>query len=129
MPQPVLQALVLADHIYVDPDTQKKTIIGTFNTIWSNQFPNQLNKSTFAYVSLTEVQGKIPLQLRYVDLQDNKLLIKLDFEVESSDPLTSIELIFAVPPFPMPQEGVFAFEVVYDDVSIGSLRVLAKKKA
>ena len=33
MPRPLLQALLVADHVYQDKDTGKKVIAGTFNSL------------------------------------------------------------------------------------------------
>ena len=34
MPKPLLQALILADHVYQDAQTGKKVIAGTFNQLF-----------------------------------------------------------------------------------------------
>ncbi|MDA0836111.1 MAG: hypothetical protein O3A29_22800 [Planctomycetota bacterium] len=124
MTPPVLQALVLADQIYVDRETGKKVIAGTFNALISAKFPSQFERKTWAYICLTEVSGKTDIVLRYVDLDDNSVLLESpSMEVNAASPLHSVEVITEIPPFPMPKPGTYAFEVYTGDDLLGSLRV------
>lgn len=126
---PKLQAIVLADRIYTEQHTGKKIIAGTFNTLSSPEFPCDYHTTTFAYICATNVRGRAPMHLRYVDLKTNEILFRSgQFELSSKDPLASIELIVEVPPFPMPHPGVFVFEVVSREEPIGSYRILVNKR-
>ena len=136
MPKPVLQALVLAEHVYQDKATGKMIIAGTFNRLFvhrrdapsdnapklgqepgqqSGQTPGQepgqgpasqpgqpqpaegFHKidprsvsrvgSPWAYVSLTEIRGTVPLELRYVDLNDNVIMLRAEFVATATNPL------------------------------------------
>jgi hypothetical protein len=122
---PVLQALVLADQIYVDKLTGKKVIAGTFNTLWAPEFPAQFPRETWAYICMTEVRGRLSVVLKYVDLLDNSVLMETNaITVDSGgDPLASVELAVVVPGFPMPRAGTYAFELYSGDRLLGALRV------
>lgn len=127
--KPVLQALVLADHIYIDSKTGKKIIAGTFNHLSSAQFPSQFSRSTFAFISFTEVRGDTSIVLRYVDLASGDILLELkDLQVRSNDPLATVEMVVEVPRFPMPHEGVFAFEVLAGEEMLGFLRIFVSNR-
>ena len=127
--KPILQALVLADHVYTDKHSGKKVIAGTFNHLSASQFPAQFSRSTWAFICLTDVQGKVEVNLRYVDLSTNELLMETKaITVTSRDPLASPELMVEVPPFPMPHEGVYAFEVHVGGEMLGSVRVQVSKR-
>ena len=160
MPRPVLQALVLADHVYKDAFTGKMVIAGTFNRLCvgkskppeEKQSPSQQGEnapqqqgenapqqpggprklkaheisrvgSTAAYISLTEVRGMVPLELRYVDLADNRTVLRVEFAVRSDDPLSTIEAVIPIPPMLAPHVGVFALELLSDNEPVGSHRV------
>lgn len=126
--KPVLQALVLADQVYTDAVTKKKIIAGTFNHLWAGEFPTTFERKTYAFICVTEVYGKVPIVLRYVDLYSNEVLMESPrVEVRADDPTESVEMVFPVPPFPMPREGVFAFEVHAGGEVLGSLRIKASK--
>ncbi|MBI1903827.1 MAG: hypothetical protein HYS13_22210 [Planctomycetia bacterium] len=121
--KPILQALVLADHVYVDAHTGKKIIAGTFNRLSAAKLPDDFDRSTYVFVSLTEVHGRTPLELRYVDLATQDVLMQTNVTVESDDPLQTHEIVQEVPPFPMPHEGEYSFEVLWNGELLGSLRV------
>jgi hypothetical protein len=149
VPKPVLQALVLADHVYQDKFTGKMVIAGTFNRVVfvrrqpgheaqppaepaSPDAPRVLQPyevsragSPFAYVSLTEVHGTIPLELRYVDLNDNVVLLRTEFSVRSESPLNTVEVMVQLPPLPTLHPGVFVLELLSGNEPLGSHRVTA----
>lgn len=126
--EPVLQALVLADQIYADAGSGKKVIAGTFNQLRATQFPAMFSRTTHAFICLTDIQGTVELVLRYVDLRTNEVLMESPgVSVSSDDPLKSVEIVAEVPPFPMPHEGTFAFELHAGGTLLGSLRILVSK--
>jgi hypothetical protein len=126
--QPVLQALVLADQVYVDARTGTKVIAGTFNRLWGRRFPTTYGRTSFAFMCLTEVHGRVELRLVYRDLSDNRELMAVkNLAVQAQDPLVSIEIMVEIPPFPMPHAGAFAFEVHCGDEVLGSLRVMVSQ--
>lgn len=120
---PRLQALVLADHIYQDAATGKKVVAGTFNRLWAETFPTQFGRPTFAYVSLTEIRGKVTVSLRYVDNQDLSVLMETKLAIEGDDPLETLEVGIPVPGFPMPHPGSYSFELHANGEKLGSMRV------
>lgn len=125
---PTLQALVLADQIYVDTRTGKKVIAGTFSCLWAREFPTKYHAPTWAFVCLTNVQGDCTLTLRYVDLATNSVLLEgAPACITSEDRLATQELVIEVPTFPMPHAGVYAFEVYAGDNLLGSLRIMVKQ--
>ena len=122
--KPILQSLVLADEIYVDERTKKKVIAGTFNQLWTQKFPAAFSRTTKAYLALTNCRGVQKLKIRYVDLQDESVLTETsEIKITSNDPLQVQELIMEVPPFPMPHEGRYAFEVYVDGDRLGCVRI------
>ena len=99
-------------------------IAGTFNALISAKFPSQFERKTWAYICLTEVAGETDIILRYVDLDDNSVLLESPpLEVKAASPLHSVEVITEIPPFPMPKPGTYAFEVYSHGDMLGSLRV------
>jgi hypothetical protein len=138
--KPVLQAILLADHIYEDRTTGKKIIAGTFNRLFFKRqvirsevgsggekrlhIPGGMQAgSPYAYVSLTEVRGAIHCVLRYVDLEDDRSLLRCEFEVQNDDPLKSVEIIVPMPPLPTGKAGIHALELLCDGEPIGALRI------
>jgi hypothetical protein len=144
--KPVLQALVVADHVYEDKSTGKKIIAGTFNQVVFNSplvagaaragggSPSTIHGgrhagSPYAYISLTDIHTSARLVLRFVYLGDNPhvAIFQTAVEVRSPDPLQTVELVAALPPLPINREGVYAFEILCDDELLGSFRIVSKE--
>lgn len=81
--------------------------------------------SPHVYISLTGVRDSVPLELRYIDLSDNKVLLALPFTVNCKNPLETIELSLVVPPLPILHAGVYALELLSNAELLGSLRITA----
>lgn len=131
MEEPTLQALVLADHVHTDRGTGKRTICGPFNAIAADTFGEgvTLGFMPWAYVVLTGLNGEYDLLLRYVDLKDNRLLMRSPvFRVKSEDPLQNVDLAIQIPNLPLLHPGVCALELCWNEQLIGSIRIPVIKK-
>lgn len=127
---PVLQALVIADHIYTDHSTGKRIICGTFSKIFSSKFPKETSFSAFAFILLVDVIGEVVLQLRFVSLDDNEILMESPpMRIRSESPLTPLDIVVQIPPFPLPRAGIYSFECWTDETMIGSVRLQVAKQA
>lgn len=138
--KPVLQAILIAEHVYEDK-SGKRVIAGTFNglVIGNNPGPDIREQeiagrtltvcrvqsgSPFAYLNLTSLHGFTKLTLRYVDLVDNSVLFQANLTLDPpKSPLDTIELTVPLPKLPTPHEGTFALEVLSEDEWLGSHRV------
>lgn len=140
--KPVLQAILLADHVYQDVATGKYIVAGIFSSLWlAKNVPAQggvvelgggkkvpyvggmTPGSPFAYISLTGAHGPTSLVLRYVDLLDNSVLFTIDVNFTCNDPLATIELALPLIPIPIPHAGSYALELLCGDEWLGSHRV------
>lgn len=140
MVKPVLQALLLADHVYVDEATKKRVIAGTFNrlvVIPKGLAPTKVSDrgeqrqvllgglqagSPTVYISLTEITKKSEFVLRLVNLEHDKVLIQIEFTISSDDPLATVEV--AVPMPSLPQiPGTYALELLTENEPLGSHRL------
>ena len=142
--KPVLQALVLAEHVYTDK-SGKKIIAGTFNSYSFKRgslveekdvgdgAPVQVIKggmqvgSPYAYISLTDVCNNTELLLQFVNLSKNQVLLQSKINVVCHDRLQTIEIIAPLPQLPCREPGTYAFEVVCEDEVIGSHRVISRE--
>lgn len=143
MIKPVLQALVLAERVYEDKLTGKKIIAGTFNALGYGTTKSEEVEtadgrkarrvaggtnagSPWVYINLTEIHGKIPFTLQYVDLKHHAVLLSMGFAVECSSPLVNAEVIIPLPVLPTPHPGTYALELLSEEYPLGALRVEAK---
>jgi len=140
--KPVLQAMLLADQVYVDKATGKHVIAGTFNHL---RFARAVKPKTVVvdgeerevvprgeragsptvYLSLTEIRGSVDCVLRYVNLELDKVLMELKFKVACADPLRTVEAKIALPPLPN-VAGTHALELLCDDEPVGSHRIIVE---
>lgn len=146
--KPVLQALVLADHVYTDRDSGKKIIAGTFDHILFKPIVELIQEvelpggekqqlipggvhsgSPYAYVSLTDVSAGTELTLQFVNLTKNVILLEKKATVNSKDRLRTVEIVAPLPALPISEAGVYALEVVWEGQILGSHRVVAEKPA
>lgn len=143
--KPVLQALLLADHIYQDRFTGKHVIAGIFSTIWfkadgakprteevggeeRTMIPGGMQVgSPYAYISLTNFEGTESLTLRYVDLADDMPLFEGNLDVTSDGRLKTVEIVAPLPTLPATKAGTFALELVWKDNPLGTYRVLVQE--
>lgn len=142
MIQPRLQALLIADHVYVDAATGKKVVAGIFHRMFfvspkvNQEVIEEAGKvrlkippgghragSPFCYISLTEVRTKEHFVLRYINLENDQALFQAEFDVEHHNPLDTIEVVLPLPLLPAEKEGHFALELLWNDVHLGSHRI------
>jgi hypothetical protein len=151
--KPLLQAMVLADHVYRDGASGKCIIAGTFSTVVIAErnvsevapedrgVPSEIEGerkrisgvvsmagSPYLYVALTEVRGTVPLRIRYVNLGDSTVLLEGSFKITSGDPTSTAEYIFELPPLPI-APGHFSLDLLFEGEILGSWRVVIKRLA
>jgi hypothetical protein len=142
--KPVLQALIVADHIYQDQQTGKKVICGTFNSFRFSRKPpvsevqnpdgtkrtvimgGSQSGSPYAYVSLTDVVEGTKLLLRFVNLSKNEVLFGTEVMVNNVHRLATVELVLPLPRLPIQETGSYALELVCDGGILGSCRITAE---
>ena len=129
MPKPVLQALVIADHIYVDKDTNKRIVAGTFNKVWVPEFPAAYQATIWAYIALTEIRGTTKIDLHFRSLETQELLMKCaGIVITTQNPLETAELAVPIPGLPLPARGVYSLDVFTEDGDLlGGWRITAEK--
>src|SRR3990172_11769489 len=140
MPKPILQAMVLADHVYQDRLTGKHIISGTFTTILFGTAKVALTGegddqrkvtsqpitkagSPYLYLALVEVHGELPLSLKFVDLSDSSVLFEAPFVVTAVDPVAVAEYILPMPELPTTRVGNFSLDLLHNGEILGSWRI------
>jgi len=87
-----------------------------------SQFVGQAGSPSL-YVCLTDIRGSAELELRVVDLNNDKVLLKGELVVKCDDPLIAVEAKITLPMINYPHAGAYSFELLYEDELLGSWRV------
>ena len=144
--KPVLQALLLADHVYQDVHTGKKIIAGTFDTLAVLKHPASEDESLsesqpcrtpahavqragtpYAYINVTEIRGDVELEVRYVNLDSRDVLFRTSpIRVTAKSPLDAAEVVVPVPELPR-KPGVYALELFCENELLGAHRVVVRE--
>ncbi|MFO0981904.1 MAG: hypothetical protein U1E76_09215 [Planctomycetota bacterium] len=121
---PIVQALLIADHIYRDAQTGKHVLAGTFNTIQCESFPAIWQQPVFIYLSITGVHGQVDLVHRLVDLQNHAVILETEpMPVTAATPLDTAEVVGEVQGLPFPHSGTYALELHHEGELLSALRI------
>jgi hypothetical protein len=105
-PAPYPLAMVIADAIWRDPGTGKRTILGCFSSIVASEFP-MVHPQLAVYVAVTDGHGTMPVKLQIVDAEDEgRIILVAEGDVEFPNPKVIVEMDyhFAGVSFPSPGE-------------------------
>ena len=69
-PPPLVQSMILADYVHRDSMTNKKYILGTYNSVVADKFPYP--KSLCLYLAITNAHGPLLLRVRLIDVDDQQ---------------------------------------------------------
>ena len=139
---------MVADHVYSDSVTGKKVVAGIFQNLYFGKIEAKVPEtsegqggqaqiavpsggmqigSPFCYLSLTEVRSNSQFELRYVDLDDEKVHFGTRFEIVNDDPLKTIELVFPLPVLPVNKAGTFALELLWNNEPLSYYRITVQE--
>ena len=121
MPPPSMVVLLVCDQVIDDRRTNKKSAIGLFNTVVVQRVPVRLGQMA-VLVTLTEIRGATPLELRLVFDRDNRVLLRARGEVNAPNPLAMVDLVFTLRGVQLPELGQYAFELLSGPELLGRRR-------
>lgn len=110
-PPPLCLALVLADAIWRDPSTGKRTILGAFSELASTQFP-ATHGLLAVHCALTDGYGANTIKIRLVKIgETDDLILEGQSEVQFDDPRMVAELDFHLANVQFPTPGEYRFQI------------------
>lgn len=130
---PLLIAALVCDNGTTDPSTNKRTLIGIFDSIYASSFPS--SRKIYLYFKLTEAEGYYDLEIRYIKQNTNETLAYARGELVAEDLLKSTEILIPMSPIPIPEEGRYEFQIWANSMFLGStsidasLRVMPQQEA
>lgn len=120
-PVPTLVSLLVCDQVIDDKLSNKKSAIGIFNTILVSKIPTAIHQMAIL-ASLTEINGRVELEIRLVRDADNAVLFSGRGAVEAPDPLAIVDLLFAMQGVQIATPGQYAFELLSGGEILGRRR-------
>jgi hypothetical protein len=93
MEKPMMVAMVVCDQIITELGTNKKSLIGCFNNIYSLSFPAN-HPSFFVFVALTNGNGNFKVRIKGFNEENNEQLFDMAGTVVFQNPMQTIEMGF-----------------------------------
>jgi hypothetical protein len=116
-PIPSGLAIVVCDQIIEDKLTGKKSLIGIFNQIGTQNFPCR-HPQVCVFVSLTEGRGRCGARLRIIHDESNHVVAEVKGNIEFSDVHVVVELNFNLVGLVFPEPGTYSIEFYCDDALV-----------
>ena len=117
--KPILKAMLLCDQTLVEEGSHKRSLIGLFDRVKSNQFPT-VHGSMSVYVQFREIEGKFDFTLELFDLAEDKTLHKAnvkDFNVQEKS--RDCELVFNLLSVRFVHPGDYEFRIYVNEQIFG----------
>ena len=113
---PIVRALVLADRVYVERDTNKYVIAGTFNRISAQKYPTAWAAGAAIYYAITNFRrgGNIEIVFREASTATEIFKLEGQVEIQELDPLQVLEGTVPIPPFPLNHPGTYEFALLFE---------------
>lgn len=111
--EPVLLALLLADKVITEKDTNKRSIIGTFNNFWAAQFPASF-PPWFVYVAFANVEGQHSLTVNIENRENTFNIYSANADFTSQDKTAQIEIPIPIVNARFPNQGKYEVSVSID---------------
>ncbi|MEI6235283.1 MAG: hypothetical protein WCT04_19665 [Planctomycetota bacterium] len=109
MVKPIVLAILLSDSVIREQGTNKLSLIGTFNGLFSNTYPCT-HPTMSVYIAITEGRGRVPCRLRMIGMEDNSTVFDLPGQIDFGGPTSVGELVFQLQQVRFPNPGVYSIE-------------------
>lgn len=116
-----VQALLLADHIYLDQETGKHVIAGTFHQLNVVAVPTTFSRPIGLFLSLVGLSRPTSIDLEFVTEPSDEVLMGLQsLDLPADDPDLPVTVAIEVPPLPLPRAGRYRFQIVANGQVVGT---------
>jgi len=116
-PIPSGVAIVVCDLIIEDKLTSKKSLIGIFIQIATQEFPYR-HPQICVFVSVTEGRGQCAARLRIIHDESDHVVAEVKGSIEFPDIHAVFELSFNLVGLVFPQPGTYSIEFYCDDALV-----------
>lgn len=131
LPSPTALAFIICDSVIEDKATNKKSLIGLFNSIATKTFPC-IHSVIHVFVGLTGGHGEYQGDLSCVKDNDESIkVLSLSGPIKFNDPLAVVEINFEIRGVHFPEAGLYRFEFLCNSVPVISrkFQVMQRSKS
>lgn len=126
-PKPMPLAMIICDTVIEDKLTNKKTLVGIFNTVNSPKVPS-VHPGLNVFLSLTEGIGEYDCNLRCVNAANSKTIVDLGGKIGFQNIKEIIELNFELQGILFPDFGEYRFEFFCNNEPLISRRFMVLER-
>jgi len=123
-PIPSVVAMLICDQVINEEGTNKKSLIGVFESFSSPIFPVLMPRLA-VYVKLADALGDYLFKLRLVNLKDESLVAEIGIEAKIADSTSHSELALNFGNLPIPVEGKYEFQLYAGDEYLHRITMFA----
>ncbi len=120
-PRPHLSAMLVCDHAIREAGTNKVTLVGIFDRIFSSSFPSDYMTPISVYARVTDAAGVYRMRLELVRLEDDQATGRAETDVEIQDRMRPHELTYTIPGVRFERPGVYEFRLFASDRFLGGM--------
>lgn len=117
--KPIVLSINICDIIIRDEKTKKVSLIGLFGNINAYAFPVQ-HPLMHVYIALTNGHGKYKINIQFVRVADNDIIVEMEGEIDFPDPLGVVEMNLEWRGIQFEKPGTYSVEVLCEGSPIGS---------
>lgn len=120
-PIPSVNSILLCDRIINEEGTNKKTLVGVFDSVRTKQLPAAIVAAVYARI--TDAEGSYEFMIRVVHLKSNEKILEAGTPiVQIPNRLGYYELALQIPvPIPLPSGGAYELSLLANGVWIGRI--------
>ena len=117
--KPILKAMLVCDQTLVEEGTHKRSLIGLFDRVKSQQFPT-VHGSMSVYVQFREIEGVFDFMLELFDVEENKTVNRAMIkQYKVQDRSRDCELVFNLLAVRFDHGGEYEFRIYVNDTIFG----------
>lgn len=120
-PRPALMAMLVCDQAIREAGTNKVTLVGIFDRIFSPVFPFDWVRGAAACARLTDAQGVYNMRIELVRLEDEQAVGKGDFQVTVEDRMRVHEITMEFSRLRFERSGKYEFRLFANDRYLGGV--------
>jgi hypothetical protein len=124
---PVVNAMLMCDHVHRDRSTGKYTLLGLFDAVRPTGYPGAIT-GVGVYLKLTNMRGAYNLSLAWVrgDSEAELARVPTPPVIRVTDPLARVEVpIHVSTPLPVPEPGRYLLRLYANARHVQDLAIIA----